>query len=58
MNARIRKKKEKQSIMECSFEIAPGYPYKKRKQVVNKSWKMYHDAEFKILIGYKRKTIE
>lgn len=55
MNRRIRKKKEKQSIMEYSYEIAPNIPYKLRKKSVDKQWKMYHDSDNKIIIGYKRK---
>ena len=58
LNRRIRKKKEKQSLMEGSFELVPIYPYKRRKRIVNQQWKMYHEAGFKILIGYKRKEID
>lgn len=54
MNKRIKKKKEKQSIMEYSFELVPEYPFKKRKKIVNKQWKMYHDGNIPIKIGYKR----
>lgn len=50
MNRRIRKKKEKQSIMKYSFELVPTYPFKKRKEIVNKQWRMYNEA------GYKLKT--
>ena len=55
MNYRVRKKKEKQSLMEYSFEIVPDFPYKRRKRIINKQWKAYHIGGFKILIGYKRK---
>lgn len=55
MNRRIRKKKEKQSIMEYSYEVAPDIPYKLREKSVNKQWNMYHDSGDKIIIGYKRK---
>lgn len=58
MNKRIRKKKEKQSLMENSFELVPDYPYRKRKRIVNRQWKMYHDAGFKLEIGHKRSAIE
>ena len=55
INKRIKKKKEKQSLMEYSFELVPEYPIKKRKQVVNNQWNMYHAAGYKLKIGYKRK---
>ena len=55
MNRRIRKKKEKKSLMEYSFEIVPDYPFKKRKRNIDKEWKSYHDSGIKIKIGYKRK---
>lgn len=58
MNRRIRKKKEKQSLMEGSFELVPEYPYKKRKRIVDREWKQYHDAGIGIVIGYKRKPVE
>lgn len=58
MNSRIRKKMEKQSLMEYSFEIVIDFPYNKRKRVINKLWKIYHENGFKIIIGYKRKPIE
>ena len=58
MNKRIRKKKEKQSLMENSFELVSDYPYRKRKRIVNRQWKMYHDAGFKLEIGHKRSAIE
>lgn len=58
MNRRIKKKKEKQSLMEGSFELVPEYPYKKRKRIVDKEWKQYHDAGIDIVIGYKRKQVE
>lgn len=57
MNKRIRKKKEKQSLMEYSLELVPEYPFKTRKQIVNKQWKMYHDAGYKLKIGYKRQLL-
>lgn len=57
MNKRIRKKKEKQSLMEASFEIVSGCQYKKRKQVVNELWKEYNKAGVRIIIEYKRKII-
>lgn len=56
MNKRIRKKKEKQSLMEYSFELAPSYPFKKRKKIINKQWKIYNDAGCKLNIGYKRQS--
>ena len=56
MNRRIRKKKEKQSIMEYSFEIVPNYPMKRRRKIVNKIWQMYTGAGKKLEIGYKRKV--
>lgn len=55
MNRRIRKKKEKLSILNNSYEIAPEYKKKSRKRCVNKIWNMYHKAGIKILIGYKYK---
>lgn len=58
MNFRIRKKKEKQSLMEYSFGIAINFPYKRRKQIINKQWKSYHEAGDKIIIGYKRNSIK
>lgn len=58
MNYRLRKKKEKQSLMEYSFETAVDFPYKRRKRIIDKQWKAYHMDGFKILIGYKRKLIE
>lgn len=58
MNFRIRKKKEKQSLMEYSFETVIDFPYKRRKQIINKQWRSYHEAGDKIIIGYKRKPIE
>lgn len=57
MNRRIRKKKEKQSIMEYSFETVPNFPYKKRKRIVDKQWAAYHNAEG-IIIGYKRRILK
>lgn len=44
MNKRLKKKKGKQLIMKESYNLAPVYPYKKRKINVSKTWKMYHDA--------------
>lgn len=41
-----------------SFELVPVYSYKRRKKIVNQQWKMYHEAGFKILIGYKRKACD
>lgn len=58
MNRRIRKKKEKQSLMEGSFELVPEYPYRKRKRIINREWKEYHEAGLHIIIGYKRKHEE
>lgn len=58
MNSRIRKKKEKQSLMEYSFETVVDFPYKRRKRIINKQWKAYHMNGYRILIGYKRKSIE
>lgn len=58
MNRRIRKKKEKQSLMEYSFEIIKDFSYKKRKRIVDRIWKNYSEANFKILVGYKKKLIE
>lgn len=55
MNRRIRKKKEKQSLMEYSFELVADFPYKKRKQIIGKQWKAYHENGLKILIGYRRR---
>lgn len=55
MNKRIRKKKEKQSLMEYSFETVPEYPFKKRKRIIDKQWKEYRESG-KIKIGYKRKN--
>lgn len=57
MNRRIRKKKEKQSLMEYSFELVSEYPFKKRKKIINEQWKMFHDNNLSIKIGYKRQTI-
>lgn len=58
MNKRIRKKEEKKSLMESSFELVPEYPFRKRKRIVNKLWKMYHEGDTtdKIIIGYKRRN--
>ncbi len=59
MNRRIRKKKEKKSLMEYSYEIvSPEYPYKKRKQAINDQWKLFHKAGYQIKIGYKRRYID
>lgn len=58
MNARIRKKKEKQSLMEYSFETVIDFPYKRRKCIVNKQWKDYHDSGYRIVTGYKRMSIK
>ena len=57
MNKRIRKKKEKESLMEYSFELVPVYPFKKRKKIINEEWKIYHDAGYKLKIGYKRQSL-
>ena len=57
MNKRIRKKKEKRVLMEYSFALVPVYPFKKRKQIVNEQWKMYHNAGYKMNIGYKRQSL-
>ena len=57
MNKRIRKKKEKQSILEHSFEIIPEYPFKERKKAVDKIWQISNIIKTPIKIGYKRRKI-
>ena len=54
MNKRITKKKEKQSLMVYSFEFIPCHSCKERKKLINQLWKMYHDAGYKISVGYKK----
>ena len=58
MNKRITKKKEKQSLMAYSFELIPCYSFKERKKLINQLWKMYHDAGYKMSIGYKKIILE
>lgn len=55
MNKRIKKKKEKQSIMEHSFQLVPVYPMKRRRKIVNRIWQMYTKEGLKISIGYKER---
>lgn len=55
MNKRIRKKKEKYSLQEYSFEFDSKYLYKNRKKIVNELWKLCQKREIKISINYKRR---
>ena len=57
VNKRIRKKKEKKSIIEYSFELVPDYPRKRRKKIVNEIWRDYHKNAIKIMIDYKRRLV-
>ena len=56
MNRRIKKKKEKQVLMAASFDMVPNYPYKKRKEIVNKQWKMFTEGGIKIETSYKKQV--
>lgn len=56
MNKRIRKKKEKYSLQEYSFEFDSKYLYKNRKKIVNELWKLCQKREIKISINYKRRN--